>query len=146
MDIDWKLLVAVTALALSIYNFIESKRTKGLEKRTAVLNEFSEAQLMMSRLVQLFQEMGDLDYRESPESVEAIRKMKEQCAEMNESLDECFEIIERSDSPNQKMLESIRPRLKRILSGSKNIYENTLHVKNRIEDEVSERPKIIVDK
>ena len=48
MEFDWKVIIALAALALSIYNFFTSKRTRAIEKRTMVLSELNEAQMLLS--------------------------------------------------------------------------------------------------
>ncbi len=65
MDLDYKTLVVFAALALSVYNFFYSRRIRALEKRSAVMAELTQVQLLWSQLALVFTELDQIDFRES---------------------------------------------------------------------------------
>ena len=131
MEIDYKLVIAIIALGLSIYNFFSSRRISTLEKRTQVMSEIGEVQIFYAELHEIYIALTELTGDRSTELKELLIKAKVSLEDTINRVSEMFESMNRGDNLNSAQYEKLRPMLQQVHREGKIVLENARNIKNQ---------------
>ena len=139
MELDWKLIIALLALVISIYNLLHNRHMYKIEKKTIVLNELQEAQFMFTRLEHIFFDINNIELFENIEQNHEILKLKEENKKASEKLDYIFDIIFDNNNCDAHILETARPLIKKVSFDVENSYHYANTYKQNITTDASKK-------
>ena len=132
MELDWKLIIALVALAISIYNLLDNKRMYKIEKKTIVLNELMEAQLLLTRVHDVFIDINKIQPAECMDEKLEILECKNETEDLIEKLNYIFEKIISSDKYDKNFLETCRPLIHKINISAQTTYRKEKELLQKI--------------
>ncbi|MGW8169867.1 MAG: hypothetical protein ACWGHH_07685 [Sulfurovaceae bacterium] len=122
MELDGNIIISLVALGISLYNLYNNVLLRSIEKRTIVLNELTEAKLL---IMQSQDAIGDIENIKTKMAISDYHKLKEFKSEfesMTKSLDFCFDKIMQNDKHDSNSLETFRPLIIKISAAAKHAY------------------------
>jgi len=122
-SIDWKLIIALVALILSLYNLLSSKRISALEKRTEVMSEIGEAQYLIVQIHEVSSDLCALDLQKIPKLEKEFIKIKEAVNVSEQQLQYIFAELSDNYEINVNKLEKIRPLIHKVTRDEKIILK-----------------------
>ncbi|MDY0124110.1 hypothetical protein [Sulfurimonas sp.] len=137
MELDWKVLIAVLALAISIYTLLDNRRSRSIEKKTIVINELMEARLLLAQLNDVINDIEQIRDVEKLSNNQTITDCKSECKNMAQKLDYCFDKIMNHEKISANSLEKLRPLINNVISRTKYTYGFATNLKHEISNTVS---------
>ncbi len=123
VEFDWKVLMSVLALAISIYTWLENKRLRSVEKKTIVLNELLEAKLFLMKITDMLYKLEETESLKNKSNHFDIIKSKNETEGMNNKLDEFINKMLDMKNYNLNDLEELRTFINIVTLEAKYIYE-----------------------
>ena len=102
MEYDYKMLIAIAALSLSIYNFFSNRRISNLEKKTQVLAEVGEVHMFMVEAHNIYVAFANLNIH-----VDHSNLTEEKSIKLNKSVVKCRDSLKESMGSVSKMFEDM---------------------------------------
>ncbi len=122
MELDGNAIIALVALVISLYTLYDNRRLQSIEKRTIVLNELTEAKLLIMQSKDVISDIENIKLIMDISDYHELKEFKSEFESMTKNLDFCFDKIMQSDKHNSNSLETLRPLINKIIAEAKHAY------------------------